>query len=35
MVVYAVEIKARQRTVEVCYQIVLVLWHLEVILPLV
>ncbi len=35
MVVHAVEVKARQRPVEVHYQIMLVLWHLEVFLSLV
>ena len=35
MVVHAVEVKARQRAIEVHYQIMLVLWHLEAFLPLV
>lgn len=35
MVVHAVEVEARQRTVEVHNQIMLELWHLETFLPLV
>jgi len=35
MVVHAVEVKARQSTIEIRYNVMLVLWDLEIILLLV